>query len=106
MSIVTFCGHSDFYGNEAVMRWLRETVEALIQRGAEEFLLGGYGGFDASAASVVRELKEKYPSIRVTLVLAYLDQTLGQTVDRQTRCFDKSMVCRYNLSINKRTKSE
>ena len=58
------------------MRWLRKTVEDLILRGADEFLLGGYGGFDASAAFVVWELKKKYPSIRVTLVLAYLDQTV------------------------------
>ena len=39
---VTFCGHEDFYGD--VKCWLRETVEALILRGADDFLLGGYGG--------------------------------------------------------------
>ena len=55
---VTFCGHGDFYGDEDVKRWLRETVEALILRGADEFLLGGYGGFDACAATVVWELKK------------------------------------------------
>jgi len=27
---VTFCGHRDFYGDEDVKRWLRETVEVLI----------------------------------------------------------------------------
>ena len=71
---VTFCGHGDFYGDEDVKRWLRETVEALILRGADEFLLGGYGGFDACAATVVWELKKKYPTIRSTLVLPYLDR--------------------------------
>ena len=74
---VTFCGHSDFYGDEAVMRWLRETVESLILRGAAEFLLGGYGGFDACAASVVWELKKQYPSIHSTLVLPYLDRAVN-----------------------------
>ena len=68
---VTFCGHGDFYGDEAVVRWLRETAESLILRGADDFLLGGYGGFDACAASVVWELKKQYPSIRSTLVLPY-----------------------------------
>lgn len=71
---VTFCGHAEFYGEEAVMRWLRQTVEALILRGADDFLLGGYGGFDACAASVVWELKKRYPAIRSTLVLPYLDR--------------------------------
>ena len=71
MSVVTFCGHGEFYGEEAVVRWLRETVEDLIRRGADDFLLGGYGGFDACAASVVWDLKKKYPAIRSTLVLPY-----------------------------------
>ena len=70
---VTFCGHGDFYGDEDAKRWLQETVEALILRGADDFLLGGYGGFDACAASVVWELKQQYPAIRSTLVLPYLD---------------------------------
>ena len=73
---VTFCGHGDFFGDEDVKRWLRETVEALILRGADDFLLGGYGGFDACAASVVWALKKKYPAIRSTLVLPYLDRNV------------------------------
>ena len=76
MSVVTFCGHGDFYGDEDVKRWLRDTVEALILRGADDFLLGGYGGFDACAASVVWAFKKKYPTIRSTLVLPYLDRTV------------------------------
>ena len=77
MSVVTFCGHGEFYGDEEVKRWLRETVEALILRGADDFLLGGYGGFDICAASVVWELKKKYPAIRSTLVLPYLDRAMN-----------------------------
>ena len=76
MSVVTFCGHGDFYGDEDVKRWLRETVETLILRGADDFLLGGYGGFDACAASVVWAFKKKFPTIRSTLVLPYLDRTV------------------------------
>lgn len=76
MSVVTFCGHGEFYGEKAVVHWLRETVEDLIRRGADDFLLGGYGGFDACAASVVWDLKKKYPAIRSTLVLPYLDRAV------------------------------
>ena len=79
MSVVTFCGHGDFYGDEDVKRWLWETVEDLIRRGSDDFLLGGYGGFDACAATVVWELKKQYPAIRSTLVLAYLDRKVDAT---------------------------
>lgn len=79
MRVVTFCGHRDFYGDDAVKRWLRDTVEKLIRRGADDFLLGGYGGFDACAASVVWELKKQYPAIRSTLVLPYLDRKVDAT---------------------------
>jgi len=74
MSVVTFCGHGDFYGGKDVRDWLLETVEKLISQGADDFLLGGYGGFDACAASVVWELKKQHPEIRSTLVLPYLDR--------------------------------
>ena len=76
---VTFCGHADFYGSEDVRVWLKETVEGLIRRGADDFLLGGYGRFDACAASVVWELKKQYPAIRSTLVLPYLDRKVDAT---------------------------
>ena len=79
MSVVTFCGHADFYGSEDVRVWLKETVESLIRRGADDFLLGGYGGFDACAATVVWELKKQYPEIRSTLVLPYLDRKVDAT---------------------------
>lgn len=79
MRVVTFCGHRDFYGDDAVKRWLRDTVEKLIRDGADDFLLGGYGGFDACAASVVWELKKQYPAIRSTLVLPNLDRKVDAT---------------------------
>ena len=51
---VTFCGHSDVSQRGNVRQWLYETVEGLItQETADMFLLGGYGGFDRMASSVV-----------------------------------------------------
>ena len=46
----------------------------MIIQGARDFLLGGYGQFDACAASIVWEMKKKYPAIQSTLVLPYLDR--------------------------------
>lgn len=74
MLTVTFCGHSDYHGDEYVRAWLENTVEALIKRGADQFLLGGYGGFDTAAAAVVWEAKKRRPHITSVLVLPYLDR--------------------------------
>lgn len=77
---VTFCGHSDVYGDETVRRWLEETVEDLILRDADLFYLGGYGGFDRMAASAVWELKKRYPNIESVLVLPYLDRKMNEDI--------------------------
>ena len=72
--IVTFCGHREVPEPETVSAWLHETVEVLINEGADRFYLGGCGRFDALAAAVVREQKERHPEIRSVLVLPYLDR--------------------------------
>ena len=81
--VVTFCGHKELYDVDGSVRiWLTNTVENLIQRGADLFYLGGYGGFDRLAASVVWELKQNYPKIQSVLVLPYLDRKVDAT------CYD------------------
>jgi uncharacterized phage-like protein YoqJ len=76
MRTVTFCGHSDCY-EPGIKSWLQEQIEKAITQGAEEFLLGGYGGFDNLAATVVWEFKSKYPQIQSILVLPYLDRKVA-----------------------------
>ena len=76
---VTFCGHSDVAHPEEVRRWLSETVEGLIQQGADMFLLGGYGAFDRMAASVVWNLKQKYPQVQSVLVKPYLNREMDES---------------------------
>ena len=71
---VTFCGHRELDDPGAIRSWLLETVDRLISEGANQFLLGGYGAFDALAASVVFQAKKKHPAVRSILVLPYLDR--------------------------------
>ena len=73
--IVTFCGHRDVPQQEEVQLWLIDCVEKLRQEGATDFYLGGYGAYDRMAAGVVWKMKERYPQIRSTLVMPYLDWT-------------------------------
>ena len=73
---ITFCGHKDVHDRDAVERWLQDVCRELIQQGAVEFHLGGYGGFDHLSAVVLRELKKAHPQIRLMLVLPYLNSSM------------------------------
>ena len=71
---VTFCGHGDEIYDEKLRKRLYDILEELINKGANEFLLGGYGAFDLLAAHTVKSLKEKYPHINSVFVCAYIDR--------------------------------
>ena len=73
---VTFSGHKEVYDAEAVEHWLRQVCSDLIAQGADEFLCGGYGRFDYLSATVLRDLKQQHPNIRLILVLPYLNSTI------------------------------
>ncbi len=74
--MVTFFGHREVQEPEKVRKWLYETVSGLILEGADVFYLGGYGGFDRMALSVVNHAKEAHPGVRAILVLPYLDRSM------------------------------
>lgn len=73
---VTFCGHKEVADREDVERWLYSVCAELIAQGANEFYLGGYGGFDHMCAAVLRELKGANPQIKLILVLPYLNGSI------------------------------
>ena len=82
---VTFCGHSDTAESPELRAWLRRIITEMIETGADTFLLGGYGSFDRIAASVVWEVKKRYPGVESVLVLPYLERDAGSSVyDRTT----------------------
>ena len=72
--IVTFCGHNEVTNPDDVRQWLEDTVGDLIQRGATTFYLGGYGGFDRLAASILRNISANNPTVESILVLPYLNR--------------------------------
>ena len=77
MKTVAFCGHGNIPSTdlEKIKPILYNKLETLITtQGATEFLLGGYGDFDGTAARVVKALKVKYPHIISTLVIPYIDR--------------------------------
>ena len=72
--IVTFCRHGDETYPDEIRKKINVTIEKLIQQGADEFLLGGYGKFDQMAATAVKSLKKKYSYIKSILVVPYINR--------------------------------
>ena len=75
--IVCFTGHRRI-GYGAAMKipsLLDKVLTELCERGATVFRAGGAIGFDTVAALKVLELKERYPHIRLELILPCRNQT-------------------------------
>ena len=65
-----FIGHRE--ADERLLPRLELEIERLIQEeNVRYFYVGGYGGFDRIAASVVKRAKQKCPDITLMLVLPY-----------------------------------
>ena len=99
--IVTFCGHKEWYPNEAEKARLLTVIRELIVEGADKFYLGGYGRFETEAAVAVRELKKEYPHIHSILVIPYIDREFDPAL------YDESLYppienVPYRFAISKR----
>ena len=77
INTVCFTGHRNIPYKDAVIipTVLKAKLEELIKRGAVNFRAGGAMGFDTIAALCVLELQEKYPHIKLDLILPCRDQT-------------------------------
>lgn len=65
-----FIGHRE--AGEGLSQKLEETVRKLItEENVDLFYVGGYGGFDRVAASVVKKTKKDYPDIALFLIIPY-----------------------------------
>ena len=67
---------------------LREALEYLIGRGYADFLSGGALGFDQMAAEIVLSLREKYPWIRLIMVIPFAGQADRWTEEQRGRWLD------------------
>lgn len=78
-----FTGHRYLPAEQAgvISCRLEKTLTAYIEKGYRYFGAGGALGFDTLAAQTVLKLKEKYPYIRLILVLPCRSQTKGWRQD-------------------------
>ena len=68
---ICFTGHRDMKAPEKIRIRLTEVIEQYIKNGYDTFLAGGARGFDNLAADVVMGLKEKYPDVKLIVVLPF-----------------------------------
>ncbi|MBQ2895915.1 MAG: hypothetical protein IJE26_04320 [Oscillospiraceae bacterium] len=88
MSVCTFFGHRDC--PETIRPKLHEAlVELIEERGVDSFYVGNHGTFDRMVRSLLRELSERYPHIRYSVVLAYVPQRWDEFDQRD---FSDTMV--------------
>ena len=78
---VCFIGHRRMATRDVgdVRKRVEKKAEALIQLGFTNFLCGGAIGFDTLAGFVVLKLKERFPSIKLVLILPCHDQDVKWT---------------------------
>lgn len=71
-----FTGHRNIpFGKKIFLQArLEKTLEELIEQGYEYFGAGGALGFDTMAARTVLDLKERYPHVKLILVLPCPEQ--------------------------------
>lgn len=74
--ICTFFGHRDCYELEGKV--LERAIEELIAKGVKQFYAGNQGHFDSMVFSCMTALKEKYPYISFSVVLAYMPTQKGK----------------------------
>ena len=90
-----FTGHRELPTDDLpeISKRLEDTLVTLIEQGYRYFGAGGALEFDTLAAQVVLRLRERYPQIRLILVLPCLNQTRGwpqeniDTYEEIKRCY-------------------
>lgn len=72
-----FTGHRELpaWGQKELAAKLEDTIIGLIDRGIRYYGAGGARGYDTLAAQTVLKLKERYPHIKLILILPCLTQT-------------------------------
>lgn len=69
-----FFGHRDFFCDDADLIKIKNEILSCINRGIYSFLICFYGNFDGACASIIYNLKKKYPQIKSYLVIPYRDK--------------------------------
>lgn len=71
-NICCFAGHRDIFTTDTLYNDLITEIEKLItEENVDTFFVGDYGKFDMLAKKAVISLKERFPHIKLCLILPY-----------------------------------
>ena len=91
--ICCFAGHSKLYDMEEVYnKCLPLLDELVVKENIEEFWVGNYGDFDKLASKMVGDLKEKHPTICLSLVLPYITTEVNEHKNVYYEKFDNIII--------------
>lgn len=91
--ICCFAGHSQLVDTENIYKKLLSVIENLVTtENVSEFWVGNYGDFDRLCAKAVRELAEKYPEIRLCLIVPYLTREINEYSEMYYEKYDDIIV--------------
>ena len=97
--ICTCFGHREVSKNIAGV--LSEVVEDLVLScGVTEFWTGGMGKTDEIFAAVVRNLKNKYPNIKLVLIKPYITSELRNNPNYYKNTFDSVVIPNVVVEVN------
>lgn len=93
MFVCTFTGHRKIFGSS--QQQVMEALETLLETEQDMICyVGGKGEFDTLCASAVRTLKHRHPdkTIRLILVLPYMEQKLNTDKEYYESSFDEILI--------------
>lgn len=88
MKSCCFTGHRYVKENQELLNRLKISIEECINNGVTDFYSGGAIGWDTICAKIVLQLKEKYPYIKLHLILPC-------SKEHQTLYWNKIQVLEY-----------
>ncbi len=92
-NICCFAGHCEISRNEKLEKVVHDKCEELIiEKGVNCFWVGDYGDFDVLAADTVRQLKRKYPHIKLELILPYITEKINNYKEMYYEKYDNIVL--------------
>lgn len=84
--ICSFIGHKDLFITDTLLENIRNIIIDLIENeNIKDFYCGGYGNFDNTIASLLKELKSTY-NIKSYLVTPYINPLVEKKLKYIKRC--------------------
>lgn len=110
MTACTFAGHREVY-HSGMDEKIEKAIRELLQTDSEfVFYTGGMGEFDSKCSSAVRAAKQRYPRLKIQLVLAlpYMSNRLNTEREYYEFFYDEIIIpeelsgVHYKAAIQKR----